>query len=135
MKTRTLYCKAGEHEWQRPAQKGRAPLNCPEHSEVKTNNKMSGLDKARAAKASKKVEAEKEWADRVAAVINDHRMTDGLSSYSYTDARHTTITKLQYIQNQLSNNRENREPTDISMLEDMREKIMRDPFNRSGHLF
>jgi hypothetical protein len=133
METRTLYCKTGKHEWQRPAQKGRAPHSCPEHSEVKVN-KTSGLDKARAAKATKKAEVEKEWAEKIKRVVNDSRMTDGLSSYSFADSRHSTISKLKYIQNQLSNNRDNREPSDIAMLEDMRAKIMKDPFNRSGHL-
>jgi hypothetical protein len=28
-KTVTLFCQAGQHEWQRPSQRGRRPLNCP----------------------------------------------------------------------------------------------------------
>jgi hypothetical protein len=29
---RTLWCEIGEHEWQRPRQKGKPPHNCPEHN-------------------------------------------------------------------------------------------------------
>lgn len=28
----TLHCHAGDHDWQRPSQRGRKPLNCPEHN-------------------------------------------------------------------------------------------------------
>ncbi len=27
----TLHCQAGDHDWLRPSQRGRRPLNCPEH--------------------------------------------------------------------------------------------------------
>lgn len=30
-----LYCQAGKHEWERPPQRGRPPLNCPEHAKAK----------------------------------------------------------------------------------------------------
>jgi hypothetical protein len=30
-KTQSLYCQSGKHEWQRPSQKGRKPLHCPNH--------------------------------------------------------------------------------------------------------
>lgn len=33
--TDTLYCKAGEHEWERPKKRGMKPANCPEHTEQK----------------------------------------------------------------------------------------------------
>lgn len=26
-----LYCQAGEHKWERPSQRGRRPINCPDH--------------------------------------------------------------------------------------------------------
>jgi hypothetical protein len=34
MKTRTLHCKLGNHDWSRESQKGRLPINCPEHQPV-----------------------------------------------------------------------------------------------------
>lgn len=55
----TLYCEAGKHEWERPAQRGRKPLNCPEHAAPKPTTdgpKLSPeerLEKARAAKIKK----------------------------------------------------------------------------------
>lgn len=32
MKTVVLWCQKGRHDWEREAQKGRRPLNCPRHS-------------------------------------------------------------------------------------------------------
>ena len=134
-KTITLHCEAGKHEWQRPAQKGRAPFNCPEHSANKTKPKsQSGLDKARAARQSKKNAEEKIWADKIQAVLDDPKMNEFLYDSYSSDCRKTTKTKLIYIQEQLTKYRDQREPSDIYMLETMRAKIMKDPFNRSGHL-
>lgn len=147
MTTKTLYCEAGQHEWERPAQKGRAPINCPEHKvqslKVVTNtkskpkqtrktNNMTGLQKAQAARRDQKLQKEKEWAEKVEAVINDPRMTYAIPAWG--DCRQTTVSKLRYIQDQLQNNRKNRDPRDLADLEEMREKIMKDPFSRTGHL-
>jgi hypothetical protein len=142
MEMRTLHCKAGNHEWQRPAQKGRVPVDCPEHKtvvelkpkkikKVKTQ-KMSGLEKAQAARRDQRMQKEKEWAKRVENVINDPRMTYSMPKWG--DSRQTTVTKLRYIQDQLQNHRKNREKHEIADLEKMREKIMNDPFSRTGHL-
>lgn len=32
--TRTLHCALGDHSWERPAQRGRVPANCPDHQPV-----------------------------------------------------------------------------------------------------
>lgn len=32
MKTQTLFCKAGQHEWEREVKRGKRPQNCPEHT-------------------------------------------------------------------------------------------------------
>lgn len=32
MKTVTLWCETGKHNWERPSQRGRRPVNCPEHT-------------------------------------------------------------------------------------------------------
>src|SRR5690606_9367545 len=34
-RTVTLLCQAGQHYWERPAQRGRPPVNCPEHAPEK----------------------------------------------------------------------------------------------------
>lgn len=34
MKTITLHCHAGNHDWERPAIRGRRPLNCPAHDGI-----------------------------------------------------------------------------------------------------
>lgn len=136
MTMRTLHCQAGNHEWQRPAQRGRTPINCPEHTEVKETNgeRLSGLEAAHAARASKKSQEEKIWAEKVDAVINDPRMIITEHNYSYAgDARRETVRKLQYIQDQLTNHK-HRPQNELSDLERMRDKIMKDPFNRTGHL-
>lgn len=31
MKTITLWCEVGQHEWERESQRGRRPTSCPEH--------------------------------------------------------------------------------------------------------
>lgn len=131
---KTLYCKTGKHEWQRPAQKGRAPHSCPEHSKPKSSGNINGLKKAQAARRKKRIEEEKEWARKINSAINDPRMQVVSNSFS-PDARRSTPDKLRYIQNQLQNNRANRSPNDIADLEKMRERIMRDPFNSTGHLY
>lgn len=33
--TMTLWCEAGKHHWERAAQRGRPPLNCPHHTAPK----------------------------------------------------------------------------------------------------
>ena len=148
MTTKTLYCEAGDHNWERPAQKGRAPRNCPEHQEQKLivksksepkseprqkkSGNLTGLQKAQQQQKAKRNEKEKEWAEKVEAVINDPRMT--YSTPAWGDARGCTVAKLQYIQNQLQFNRHNREPNELADLERMRERIMKNPFSRSGHL-
>ena len=134
-KTTTLWCEAGQHEWTRPVQRGPKPITCPDHTEIKvvtTGNK--GLDKARAARQKKKNAEEKIWADRVQAILDHPKMNERLFDRYSTDARSSTKSKLIYIQEQLTKNRKNREPSDIANLEKMREKILQDPFNRSGHL-
>jgi hypothetical protein len=30
----TLHCEVGDHTWERPSQRGRRPVNCPEHSVI-----------------------------------------------------------------------------------------------------
>lgn len=34
-KTQTLHCVKGDHEWERPSQRGKLPVNCPNHVEAK----------------------------------------------------------------------------------------------------
>jgi hypothetical protein len=35
MKTVTLFCENGQHEWTRASQRGRRPFHCPDHMPVK----------------------------------------------------------------------------------------------------
>lgn len=148
MTKKTLWCKAGEHEWERTTTKGRAPQNCPEHKEQKiiitkktpvdpepvkrSMGNQSGLEKAQAIQREKRMKKEKEWAKRINAAVNDPRMTYSMPAWG--DARKTTVSKLLYIQNELQFNRAAHTPGEISDLEKMREKIMKDPFSRNGHL-
>jgi hypothetical protein len=137
MTMKTLHCQAGNHEWQRAAQRGRTPLNCPEHTEEKviTSSGVSGIEAAHAAKANKKSQEEREWSERVESVIRDPRMTVSVPDRYSTDARPHTASKLRYIQDQLTNHRAERSHNDLADLEKMRAKIMQDPFSRSGHLY
>jgi len=125
MTTKTLYCEAGKHEWTRPAQRGRIPVNCPEHRNAQTEAQMNGLEKARLVRQEKKNAAEAIMAERVEEILNSPKMPTGTS----------TPSKLRYIQDQLMNNRSNRSPHDIADLERMRDIILKNPFTRSGHLF
>lgn len=135
MTMRTLHCEAGNHTWERPSQRGRVPKNCPEHTEVKVaSSGLSGLDKARAIKRDKKASEEKAWAARVEEVINDPRMQVTNPDPWKPDARRETVNKLRYVQEQLTSRRD-RPVHELADLEKIREKIMRDPFNRDGHLY
>lgn len=40
--TVTLWCALGQHEWERPRQRGKKPLNCPEHQPVKESTGQHG---------------------------------------------------------------------------------------------
>lgn len=69
MKTVTLWCQAGKHEWERPSQRGRRPLHCPEHtvtadtsgaSVEKIKGNLDALEKARAVKVQRAQEREAE---------------------------------------------------------------------------
>lgn len=72
MKTVTLYCEAGKHEWDRPSQRGRRPINCPEHTdavvtpstpkneEAKVQARIRALELARQAKADNIAARERE---------------------------------------------------------------------------
>ena len=133
---KTLHCQAGNHEWQRTAQRGRTPLNCPEHTEEKTiaGVSVSGIEAAHAARVSKKSEEERIWSERIEAAINDPRMIVTSPDPYSTDARKSTVSKLQYIQDQLNNHRD-RPHNELADLEKIREKIMKNPFLRTGHLY
>lgn len=134
MTMKTLWCKAGEHNWERPSQRGRVPHNCPDHTPEKATaaSREDALDKARAIRASKRAEEEKAWAERIKEVIDDPRMRSN-NPNSYADARANTVSKLLYIQEQLTSRRD-RPQNELADLEKMREKIMKDPFNSTGHL-
>lgn len=134
MTMKTLWCEAGQHEWERPAQRGRVPHNCPEHLEDKTERGMNGLEKARIVRAEKKSQKEEEIATKVNEILNDPRMKASGNSISYANPLRETASKLSYIQNQLTN-RKDRPPHELADLERMREKILKDPFNHTGHLF
>lgn len=49
--TVTLYCQIGDHKWERPRQRGRQPLNCPEHAPVKVQPQIK-REPAKAAEAA-----------------------------------------------------------------------------------
>ena len=136
MKTQELWCDAGDHKWTSPVKRGFAPSNCPEHKSIakkSSGGNLKGLEKARAARQKIKNEEEKVWSDKIDKVINDPRMAINAGKLS-KDARPSTVSKLLYIQEQLSIYRDQRSQSDISNLEKMREKILADPFNRTGHL-
>lgn len=134
MTMKTLYCQAGDHTWERPSQRGRTPINCPEHNqEIINQARLSGLEKANAIRAQRRADEEKVLAARVEEVINDPRMqVNNIDPYK-PDARSATISRLRYIQDQLTNRRD-RPQNELADLEKMREKILKDPFNRLGHL-
>ena len=49
-----IYCKNGDHHWERPSKRGAKPLSCPEHQETektkaeKAEKRLASLAKARA---------------------------------------------------------------------------------------
>lgn len=51
--TRTLYCKAGDHEWEREVKRGRVPENCPEHNQKVVEQGKSLEDRLREGREKK----------------------------------------------------------------------------------
>lgn len=47
----TLYCKAGEHEWDRERKRGKKPVNCPEHTTAREQaDREAHMEKMRLAR-------------------------------------------------------------------------------------
>lgn len=86
MKTVTLHCQAGNHEWERPSQRGRRPVNCPEHmdavvtpsapkdEEAKVQARIRALELARQAKADNIVARERERDEARARIREDAKV-------------------------------------------------------------
>lgn len=48
METVTLWCENGEHNWERPRQRGRKPTSCPEHTvQVEVGERMAKVQEKR----------------------------------------------------------------------------------------
>jgi hypothetical protein len=43
MTTTTLFCEAGQHNWERESQRGRKPFNCPEHASAAPKVKLQAV--------------------------------------------------------------------------------------------
>lgn len=136
MTMRTLWCEAGQHEWEREAKRGRQPINCPEHQDEKIvlgDNKLSPLDKARLVKKERKNSAWQALKKQAEAVLDDPRM-DTKSFSGHSDGRYATIRRINYIINTIDNNNGERPQNEIADLENMLKKILQNPFTSSGHL-
>ena len=125
-KTANLYCEVGKHHWDRPAQRGKKPHNCPEHAPIKIKpSSMNGLEKARLARQKKKMEEENLMTLHIEEIISNPSMP----------FNSPVPEKLRYIQQQLTKHRAERTPHDLSEFERMREIILKTPYSTSGHLF
>lgn len=66
MSVQTLWCESGKHQWERPAKRGRRPINCPEHTPSsatepsRPRRSIDPLAKAREIKAQRAQEREHE---------------------------------------------------------------------------
>src|SRR5215207_6155699 len=69
--TVTLYCEIGEHEWERPSQRGKRPKSCPEHKpqpEKQDGPKLSKEERQKrmlAGRKAAKAERDKDGIERV----------------------------------------------------------------------
>ena len=132
----TLWCEEGQHNWYRQSQRGRKPINCPDHVpdtiEVKGDG-LSPLDKARLVKQTRKNSEWEATKMQVDKVINHPRMAPYGGKYS-VDARPSTVSTLKYLVQAIDNGRNIRPPHEIIELESMIGKILKDPYNTKGHL-
>lgn len=88
-----LHCEAGNHDWDRPKQRGRRPTDCPEHSEKRepsgrTRNESLAL--AREAREERAAEATQWERDHVYPLVkgNDGNYAgDALRVLDFIDAR------------------------------------------------
>lgn len=138
MATKTLWCEAGQHEWEREAQRGRQPVNCPNHKNeevpvTKVNDGLTPLDKARLAKKQRKNSAWQVLKKQAEDVLNSPKM-DPRTFYGPSDGRYATVRRINYIINAIDNNDGERQPNEIADLEGMLKKILQNPFTSSGHL-
>jgi len=96
MKTVTLWCQAGKHEWERQSQRGRRPLNCPEHSVEadttgasveKIKGNLDALEKARAVKVQRAQEREAENIANRERIANEAREKVPVVQAQFDEAR------------------------------------------------
>jgi ribosomal protein L39E len=138
MTIRTLWCEAGQHEWEREMQRGRQPVNCPDHKNdeipvTKTDDNLTPLDKARLAKKQRKNSAWQVLKNQAQDVLDNPKM-DPRAFYGPSDGRHATLRRITYIIDVIDNNDDERLPHEIADLEGMLKKILQNPFTSSGHL-
>lgn len=124
--TVTLHCANGNHDWERPKQRGRRPTDCPEHSEKRepsgrTRNESLAL--AREARDAKAAEATQWERDNVYPLVkgNDAAYAgDALSVLDFIDAR-----LIEY-QVRRANAAETEEvDKDVALLNDTRDRILK----------
>jgi hypothetical protein len=118
-----LHCEFGDHNWQRPKQKGARPKNCPEH----TAEINAAKEEARAARATET------RFDRIKSLVESEQH---LYEYAHEEERR----QLEYIDRVIttgmgpsySNEFVNpREDADLDLLGDRRTAIMTDISKRA----
>jgi len=134
MAIRTLWCDAGQHKWERESQRGRQPINCPDHKEVvvKTKDQLNPLDKARQVKQERKNTAWQMLKEEAQSVLDDPKM-DPRGFYGPADGRYATVGRINYIIDAIDN-KGSRLPHEITDLENMLKRILKNPFSSAGHL-
>lgn len=70
VKTVTLHCRLGNHEWERPSKRGRQPENCPEHKPAPGEMKRPLSDDA---KVDKSHAYEKKRRENIEAILSQAR--------------------------------------------------------------
>lgn len=121
-----LHCETGNHDWDRPKQRGRRPTDCPEHSvkrEPSGRTRDESLALAREAREEKAAEATQWERDNVYPLVkgNDGGYAgDALSVLDFIDAR------LVEYQARRANAYETDEvDKDVGLLNEVRDRILK----------
>lgn len=121
-KTVTLWCTTGEHNWERPSQRGKRPLNCPDHAPQKApsaplppEERVARMHEAKA----QKIEERKQKNTAEEEIL-----------YGHLDAEEQRM--ISYIDRQVNSGVRN--DSDVTLLTTRRKDILRGVRNRIGRV-
>lgn len=127
--TVTLHCQEGNHDWERPKQRGKRPFNCPEHSVVKETSGLTRQQSTARAREARAEAAEAQTSWERENLYPHVKGNDG--NYSFEAPRVLAFTDkrlAEYAQRRLAVEGEDalrNVDADIAMLTETRDRILK----------